>query len=98
MGGPRSQLMRGAPSHVGVGPCSDLYRWVGWRVGPEKGGYRTSGRECSLLLIRRCFSHVQEQRLKNFSLKQCTEMLGGEVRGLPAEQAVWHAFVQAWRA
>ena len=83
--------MRGEPSHVGVGPCSDLYRWGGRRVGPEKGGYRTSGRERSLLLIRRRFSHVQEQRFKDFSLEQCTEMIGGEVGVIPPEQSRRHA-------
>ena len=83
--------MRGEPSHVGVGPCSDLYRWGGWRVGPEKGGYRTSGRLRSLLLIRRCFSHVQKQRFKDFSLKQRTQMIGGKVGVVPAEQSRCHA-------
>src|ERR1700722_4036780 len=64
---------------------SGLYRWSGWRIGSKKGGYRTSGCVCSLLLIRCCFSHVQEQRFKDFSLEQCTEMIGGEVGVIPAD-------------
>ena len=86
--------MRGEPSHVGVGPCSDLYRWGGWRVGPEKGGYRTSGRERSLLLIRRRFSHVQKQGFKNFSLEQRTEMIGGKDGIIQAEQSRCHARIK----
>jgi hypothetical protein len=79
---------------MGVGPCSDLYRWGGWRVGPKKGGYRTSGRVRSLLLIRCCFSHVKEQWFKDFSLEQCTEMIGGKVGVIPVEQSRRHAYGQ----
>ena len=47
--------------------------------------------ERSLLLVRRRFSHMQEQRLKDFSLKQCTEMIRGKVGVVPAEQSRCHA-------
>ena len=63
----------------------------GRRVGPEKGSYRASGCERRFLFIRRCFSHVQKQRFKDFSLKQCTEMIGGKVGVVSAEQSRCHA-------
>ena len=74
-----------------VEPRSASNRCGGWRVSPQKGGYRTPGRERNLLLIRRCFSHVQEQRFKDFRLKQCTEMIGGEVGVVPAKESRCHA-------
>ena len=83
--------MRGYSSHVSVESRSDLYRRRGRRVGPEKGGYRTSGRERSLLRIRPCISYVQEQRLKDFSLQQRAEMIGSKVGVVSAEQSRCHA-------
>ena len=74
-----------------VRPCRDFCRSGGRRVGPEKGSYRASGRERRLLLTRRCFSHVQKQRFKDFGLKQCAEMIGGKVGVVPAEQSRCHA-------
>ena len=79
--------MRGAACASGVeSPQRPLIGGGGWRVGPEKGGYRASGRQRGLLLIGRCFSHMQEQWFEDFSLKQCTEMIGGKVGVVPAER------------
>ena len=89
-GGLGSQLMRGEPSGD-VGPYGGFYRSGSRRVGSQKGGYRPLGRARSLPLIWRRFSHVQEQRFEDLSLKQCTEMIGGKVGVLPTEQSRCHA-------
>jgi hypothetical protein len=34
---------------------------------------------------------MQEQRFKDFSLKQCTEVIGSKVGVVPAEQSRCHA-------